>query len=239
MPRPPLPLGSWGEIYVVARSGGWQARARYRDFDGRTRPVSAHGKTRAHAKRRLRDALGARATPSGAAISRDSRLTALAEVYLAEAEGEGSGVSRQSLDQYLDDRERYIKPAMGDLRLREVTPVSCAAFLATLADRPATHAKVRSRLQGILQAGVRLDLFETNPASATKPPKRTFTATESTTPTGNAAGSTSSATSSKPMWPWRSPTSTTSRSVTSAAANASPPTSTSPAERKHYSCSMS
>jgi len=37
----------------------------------------------------------------------------------AEAEGEGSGVSRQSLDQYLDDRERYIKPAMGDLRLRE------------------------------------------------------------------------------------------------------------------------
>lgn len=69
---------------------------------------------------------------------------------------------------------------MGDLRLREVTPVSCAAFLATLADRPATHAKVRSRLQGILQAGVRLDLFETNPASATKPPKRTFTPREMT-----------------------------------------------------------
>lgn len=97
-------------------------------------------------------------------------MSDLAELYFAEVES-GRVVSRQSLDQYRGNWERYTKPALGELRLREITPGTCSAFLLTLADRRSTYSAVRSQLIAMLNTGVRLDLFEVNPAAATRPPK--------------------------------------------------------------------
>ena len=53
--RPPLPLGTHGKVLLIAQpSGQVKARARFRDFDGRVRPVSEVGPSRAAAERALR-----------------------------------------------------------------------------------------------------------------------------------------------------------------------------------------
>jgi len=56
MPRPPLPIGTWGEIstWVVQtddKAIKHKSPARFRDHDGHLRPVSAYGKTKTSAKR--------------------------------------------------------------------------------------------------------------------------------------------------------------------------------------------
>jgi len=60
MPRPPLPIGTWGDIstWVVqvdekGKAVKHKSQARFRDHDGRVRPVSAFGKTKSAAERAL------------------------------------------------------------------------------------------------------------------------------------------------------------------------------------------
>lgn len=74
MARPPLPLGTWGQIRTAgagpwARAGmrtrhsrrPWRAYAQYRGENGRTRQVCRTGTTEAHAVHRLRTELNQRA----------------------------------------------------------------------------------------------------------------------------------------------------------------------------------
>jgi hypothetical protein len=46
MPRPPLPLGTYGKIKTWQEGKAWLARAQFRDFDGIVRPVKRSGKTK-------------------------------------------------------------------------------------------------------------------------------------------------------------------------------------------------
>lgn len=57
MARPPLGLGTYGEINIAAVNGRHRARARYRDSDGRTRVVERSGPSAAAATRDLKGAL--------------------------------------------------------------------------------------------------------------------------------------------------------------------------------------
>jgi hypothetical protein len=64
MAKKPLPLGTWGQIWTKpvhhdakGRPDMFQARAHYRDFDGRTRDVTARGKTKTEAANSLRSFL--------------------------------------------------------------------------------------------------------------------------------------------------------------------------------------
>jgi hypothetical protein len=62
-------------------SGEIQARARFRDYDGRTRLVSKIARSRAAAERALKAELTSRQAPaSGGALSAVTRLDVLAEV---------------------------------------------------------------------------------------------------------------------------------------------------------------
>ena len=61
MGRPPLPVGTFGRICFLSQpSGEVQARARFRDYDGRTRLVSKTARTRAAAERALKTELSTR-----------------------------------------------------------------------------------------------------------------------------------------------------------------------------------
>jgi hypothetical protein len=60
MPRPPLPIGSWGRISTSIRQTdkngkpvSHRSSARFRDHDGQVRPVTAYGKTPTAAERAL------------------------------------------------------------------------------------------------------------------------------------------------------------------------------------------
>ena len=63
MPRPPLPLGSYGKISSWQEGAGWTARATFRDFDGVSRLVKRTGRSKAAAERALRATLPERQAP--------------------------------------------------------------------------------------------------------------------------------------------------------------------------------
>ena len=58
MARPPLPIGTYGKIKVIQLDANtFRARAKYRDYDGYTRPVERVGASRTKAETRLKEAL--------------------------------------------------------------------------------------------------------------------------------------------------------------------------------------
>lgn len=87
MPRPPLPLGTYGKIKTWQEGKTWLARAQFRDFDGIVRPVKRSGKTKAAAERELRAALADRQMPvKQAEITAQTNVDKVAALWLAEIE---------------------------------------------------------------------------------------------------------------------------------------------------------
>jgi hypothetical protein len=77
MARPPTPIGSYGKITTLPIAGGqFEARCRFRDFDGVTRLVGRQGRTKA--------ALRERQGRGGAQINSDTRLSVVGNAWLAE-----------------------------------------------------------------------------------------------------------------------------------------------------------
>lgn len=163
MPRPPTPIGAWGRISrQLTASGQWRARARFRDYTGRTVQVEAWGPSGASAQRRLEAMLRERAAAAGEDVTPDMRLHVLGRLWLAECES--SERAPQTVDRYRDVLVRIVDPGLGQLRIREATVGALDRFLkATAATRPgqAKHAKVV--LAGMLGLAVRHDALRTNP----------------------------------------------------------------------------
>lgn len=134
MARQPLPLGSYGKVRLWQDGAIWIARVQFRDFDGVVRPVKRSGKSRAAAERALRAALVDRQAPvKEQEITPQSRFSKVAELWLAELE-QAVDAGRRSpgtLDTYGSVYRRHVKPALGALRVREVTtPVVDRALAA-------------------------------------------------------------------------------------------------------------
>ncbi|MDQ3153750.1 MAG: hypothetical protein M3R63_19240 [Actinomycetota bacterium] len=87
MPRPSLPLGSYGKITAWRDGAGWIARAKFRDFDGVVRPVKRSGRTKVAAERALRAALVEREVPAKESeVMPGTTFGKVAELWLAEVE---------------------------------------------------------------------------------------------------------------------------------------------------------
>src|SRR4029453_12999389 len=85
MGRPPLSVGTSGSISTPPYGTGYRARTRYRDYDGVTRRVERHGRTKGAAERALRMALRDRVhVGAGAEITPDTKIAGLAETWFAE-----------------------------------------------------------------------------------------------------------------------------------------------------------
>ena len=67
MVRPPLPIGTSGRVRTYRTPSGWRSRTTYRDYDGVTREVEKHGRTKAAAERLLASAVRDRAYSGGGA----------------------------------------------------------------------------------------------------------------------------------------------------------------------------
>src|SRR5664279_1765973 len=94
MPRPTLPLGTYGAIRVYRTANGFRVRTLYRDFDGRTRAVERIGKTKAGTTRALVEALRDRArTDARSTITPDTRVRDVAALWFATLEEEGRSPS--------------------------------------------------------------------------------------------------------------------------------------------------
>jgi hypothetical protein len=111
--RPPLPLGTSGDVSFALRGRTWRARCLYRDYDGVTREVERRGKTKATAERRLKEALRDRACAAAAAedFTPDTRFSVVAEAWFASLAGDD--LSPTTLEAYRRRLDVQVIPRWG------------------------------------------------------------------------------------------------------------------------------
>ena len=164
MPRPPLPIGSWGKISRDQPSPGvHRAMCRFRDFDGVTRKVEARSTTGAKAERELIAKLQDRAAPAGQDIHSSMRVSALVPIWWAEFEDKDRAINTRR--RYRETLDLHILPGVGSLRIRECTVSALDRFLKALrASSGDGAAKVaKSVLSGVLALAVRHGAMDSNP----------------------------------------------------------------------------
>jgi integrase len=162
--RPPLSVGTYGSISTSPYGTGYRARTLYRDYDGVTRRVERHGQTKGAAERALRLALRDRAYVGvEAEITPDTKIAGLAETWFAEISAQDR--SPGTLRAYRDRLDRQIIPALGNLRVRELTTGVVDRHLRAVRDKHgASLAKLcRTVLSGMAGLATRHDALEHNP----------------------------------------------------------------------------
>ncbi|MDR2565445.1 MAG: tyrosine-type recombinase/integrase [Bifidobacteriaceae bacterium] len=166
MSRPRVPIGTFGEILLIHRaSGSVEARARYRDWDGKLREVQATAKTEAAAERALKSKLAERSLlqPGAAAITPDSSFRELADYWFEDMELEGR-VTRQTLDAYRRQMNNLVLPVFGNLTLREIGVARCDMFTKQLAKQSYSRAKqAKTVLRLAFALAVRHEVLLRNP----------------------------------------------------------------------------
>ena len=175
MARSPLPIGSWGLIrtYPVTAPGmskpkRYRAMANYRDFDGVTRVVEASGRTATQASQNLRMRLQSRTRASGhgelTGISRFSDAAVLWVERMKEMVADGRR-SPGTIETYERQLRNHLLPAMGEVRLAEVTTPLVDKIIASIKRKvsPATARSCRSVISGVLGLAVRYGAITHNP----------------------------------------------------------------------------
>ncbi|MFN2562007.1 MAG: hypothetical protein ABR571_12020 [Jatrophihabitans sp.] len=138
--RPPRPFGKI--LLVATGSGHVEARAPFRDFDGRVRLVCKTGSSRAAAERRLKAELAARQAPGGAgSITAATRVDGLADAWLDGAHEWSTGTHRT----YASVVRKQLKPTLGQLRISEVTAGVVTRALRVIAETSGAGAAKSAR----------------------------------------------------------------------------------------------
>jgi integrase len=171
MPRPPLPLGTYGKIKTWQEDKVWLARAKFRDFDGMVRLVKRSGKTKAAAERALRAALVERQTPvRQSEITAQTTMEKVAELWLAEVEQAVNAGSRSpsTLDAYRTIYHRHVQPALGALRVREVDTPAVDRVLAAIKGKTVSGARpAKIVISGLMRLAARHGAVTINPVRET------------------------------------------------------------------------
>lgn len=141
-----------------------RARAKIRDLDGVTRPVTRYGATNAVAERRLREALRDRIGPSQGDITRETRIRALAEVWLAEMMA-SEDLSAGTKETYTRALETRVLPALGGLLIRECDVPATDRFLKAVREHQGSSAAKTAKTVTslLLQLAVRHGALPSNP----------------------------------------------------------------------------
>ena len=168
MPRQPLPLGTWGRVFVSAEQGRYRAQTRYRDMDGVTRTVERWDRTASAARNRLLEALRDRRGPSvGGELSGSARFSDAAALWITDvrAMAERGELSPNTAYLYECQLRNHVLPALGELRLREITPGRLDALFGTLRSHLGASAvrTVRSVISGVCGLAIRYQAIELNP----------------------------------------------------------------------------
>ena len=180
MARPELPIGTWGNIRTEKLGPNrFRARARFRDYDGKTRDIEATDTTGPAAIRALKVKLRDRATPNDDEITRETRVSALAELWIEEITAE-ERVAPQTIQRYQTSLRTGILPALGNLRIREASVGRLDKFLRDIAkDHPSAAKGAKVVLGQMFALAVRHGAIPTNPVRDTgrlRKPRRTVVA---------------------------------------------------------------
>ena len=168
MARPELPIGTWGNIRTEkVGPNRFCARARFRDYDGKTRDVEATDTSGPAAVRKLKVKLRDRATPNDDEITRETRVSTLAELWLDVIIAEDR-VKPQTVARYQTNLRRIL-PALGHLRIREASVGRLDTFLRGIASHHPYAAKGAKVVLGLMFAlAVRRGAITSNPVYHTE-----------------------------------------------------------------------
>lgn len=165
MPRPVQPLGTFGTITVTkVRTGVYLAVTRYRDFDGGYRHVKKTAPTAKQAENALKLAVAEIGDQyHDGDLTRRSSLREAAEIWRAEERAAGR-VAPQTMDRYERDLDAIVLPALGNLRLGEITVGTADRFLKAVArKKPGSVRATKVVLSHVLGLATRHDAIPTNP----------------------------------------------------------------------------
>lgn len=180
MAKQPLPLGTWGKISSQAvhkdhrgRADKFEAKARYRDFDGRTRRVTAWGKTATGAENNLRTKLKTRTKLRGSAeLKPDDRVSVAVELLLAEVKelGEQEVMAPGTYQTYRYQYDKNLAPRIAEIRLREATTPRVNDVVKAIRDEvgAASARTCKSILSGAFSLSVRHGAMDANPVREIK-----------------------------------------------------------------------
>lgn len=167
MARPPLPIGTWGEISVSGESGRWRASARYRGRDGRTRTYSRWRKTKGAARQALLDHFaGMQDADRTGELTPESRVSVLLEHWMTS--WESSQPRKPATVRAYRSWKARAAALVGDLRIRECTTGRLESVVNAVRESSGLEAgrQVRGVLAQAFAEAVRLDLLPANPAAA-------------------------------------------------------------------------
>lgn len=171
MPRPPLPLGTYGKIKTWQEGKIWLARAQFRDFDGIVRPVKRSAKTKAAAERELKTALAERQLPvKRSEITAQTKIEKVAELWFAEIQQavDGGSKSPSTLDTYRTIYRRHVEPALGALRVQEVDTPVVDRVLAVIKQKTVSGARTaKIVISGLMRLAARHGAVTINPVRET------------------------------------------------------------------------
>jgi integrase len=166
MSRPRLPIGTFGTIgFQTSSNGRVTARARYRDWDGKSRLVQATGDTTRAAEQRLKAKFAERTLyqPAGIGLTADSPFPDLVAYWLEDLDLEDR-LSTTTRQLYERNMRTLVLPAFKDLPLREIGVARCDHFLKQLAKQSYNRAKqARVALRLALGLAVRHEVLPRNP----------------------------------------------------------------------------
>jgi integrase len=171
MGRPPLTLGAHGHIdfHTDPTSRRVRARARFRYFDGVCRPVTRWGANRAEAECRLLAALADQAAFPAGDWAAGTRVAAAIRLWTADLEAGSLAPATRQL--YEAAARLYVEPALGEVRLGELTPAVIDRALSlvrvTKGTQPARAA--RRALSSLCADAVRHGAISHNPVRDSRP----------------------------------------------------------------------
>lgn len=171
MARPPLPLGTWGKIrrYQLGAKS-WRATTNYRDYDGVTRRIERFGESGAKAERRLTESLRDRARMSGQGeITADTMVREVCARWFDEVRRKDKAAS--TVDAYDDALRLHVLPAVGGLRVRELTVGVADRFLSSVRDKtgPSAAKHAKTVLSGVMGLATRHEAIDHNPMREVSP----------------------------------------------------------------------
>lgn len=159
--------GERGEIYYEEVATGWKAAQYYRDHNGRRRRGTGVGSTKTIARRNLSRNIEANLTAGGGGYLPTTRFEVAVKDWLetVRVASEKGARSPTTYDTYSRSVKKHVLPALGHVRLAELTTGQFDRFLAQVHDRTgyATARTARTVLNGTCNLLMRRDVLRTNP----------------------------------------------------------------------------
>lgn len=163
-----LAPGEWGEVSVSRSADGlYRARARFRGFDGVRRDVERVARTEWAARSELNTALVERARRGLGSLGGNDTFAAAAALWLERMERLARLGQRSpaTVETYTRQLNGHVIPALGALRLRELTTPLVDRFVTDVHEEvgAATGRTCRSIVSGVMSLAVRHGAVPANP----------------------------------------------------------------------------